>query len=140
MSLSIHQLTEAELEATDQVIMAAYAMPSRKESLRRHLMLQPQGCYVAKDNDLVIGFGAAIDYGSKLRKDLFSREVDNCGTVLVSSDQLIAICQNVSIIHKFGESTFTEVTNRSPASPSVEVLLREGAQARRAGLLHARAN
>ena len=51
MSLSIHRLTEAELEATDEVIMTAYNIQqSRKETLHRYLALQPQGSYVAKDN------------------------------------------------------------------------------------------
>lgn len=64
MSLSIHRLTEAELEATDEVIMTAYNIQqSRKETLHRYLALQPQGSYVAKDNGSVIGFGAAMDYG-----------------------------------------------------------------------------
>lgn len=64
MSISIHPLTEAELEAVDEVIKIAYnVQESRKESLRRYLALQPGGSYVAEDNDSVIGFGGAMNYG-----------------------------------------------------------------------------
>jgi GNAT superfamily N-acetyltransferase len=64
MSISIHPFTEAELDATDEVIKLAYKRPdSRKESLRRYLALQPDGSFVAKQNDAVIGFGGALDYG-----------------------------------------------------------------------------
>jgi GNAT superfamily N-acetyltransferase len=64
MSISIQPFTEAELEATDEVIKLAYKRPdSRKESLRRYLAIQPGGSFVAKQNDTVIGFGGALDYG-----------------------------------------------------------------------------
>jgi GNAT superfamily N-acetyltransferase len=64
MYISIHLFTEAELEATDEVLKAAYKIPqSRKESLYRYLALQPDGAFVAKHNDTIIGFGGAIDYG-----------------------------------------------------------------------------
>ncbi len=63
MDISIHHLTEAELDAADEVIMVAYHVPSRREALHRSRALQPQGCYVAKDAGALVGFGAAIDYG-----------------------------------------------------------------------------
>jgi GNAT superfamily N-acetyltransferase len=64
MSISIHPFTGAELEATDEVIKLAYKRPdSRKESLCRYLALQPGGSFVAKQDNAVIGFGGALDYG-----------------------------------------------------------------------------
>src|SRR5712691_7416587 len=64
MSASVHPFTETELEATDEVVMAAYNVQhSRKKALRRYLALQPDGSFLAKHNSTVIGFGAAIDYG-----------------------------------------------------------------------------
>lgn len=64
MGLSVHLLVEAELEATDAIVMAAYNVPySRKEALRRYLAIQPDGAFVVKQRDTIIGFGAAIDYG-----------------------------------------------------------------------------
>lgn len=64
MVLSIQPFMRDELEVTDAVVMAAYNVSySRKEALRRYLALQPDGAFVVKDNEGVIGFGAAIDYG-----------------------------------------------------------------------------
>jgi GNAT superfamily N-acetyltransferase len=64
MTISVHAFTETELEAVDEVIKVAYnVQKSRKERLRRYLALQPGGSFVAEQNDAVIGFGGAIDYG-----------------------------------------------------------------------------
>jgi GNAT superfamily N-acetyltransferase len=65
MHISIQPLTSAELDGTDEVIKAAYNVgPARKESLQRYLALQPDGCFVVKDDSTMIGFGGALDYDS----------------------------------------------------------------------------
>jgi predicted N-acetyltransferase YhbS len=64
MSISVQPFTKAELEATDEILKAAYQVEhSRKESLRRYLAFQPGGSFVAKHNGTIVGFGGAIDYG-----------------------------------------------------------------------------
>lgn len=64
MSLTVHPLTEAELDATNEVIKAAYNNPyGREETLRRYLALQPDGTCIVKEDSRVVGFGGAIDYG-----------------------------------------------------------------------------
>ncbi len=64
MSITIFPFTEAELDATDDVVMAAYhVLQSRKDSLRSYLTFQSAGSFVAKDNDAVVGFGGVLDYG-----------------------------------------------------------------------------
>lgn len=64
MSIFVHPLREADLDATDAVVMAAYNVPtSRKSSLQLYMTLQPDGAYVAKDGDTIVGFGAALNYG-----------------------------------------------------------------------------
>jgi len=64
LNISVHPFTEAELEAVDEIIKLAYEVQqSRKESLRRYPALQPGGAFVAKHDDIVIGFGGALDYG-----------------------------------------------------------------------------
>lgn len=64
MSITVHLLCEADLDATDVVAMAAYNVTtSRKSSLQLYMALQPDGAYVAKDGDTIVGFGAALNYG-----------------------------------------------------------------------------
>ncbi|MHB8600744.1 MAG: GNAT family N-acetyltransferase [Ktedonobacteraceae bacterium] len=64
MSITILPFTEAELDATNDVVMAAYNVEqSRKESLHSYLTFQSAGSFVAKDNDAVVGFGGVLDYG-----------------------------------------------------------------------------
>ncbi len=64
MTFSLHPLCEADLDATDEVVKAAYNLPrSRKDTLRHYLTLQPDGAFVVKENDTIVGFGAALDYG-----------------------------------------------------------------------------
>ncbi len=65
MIFSIHPLCETDLDAVDEVVKAAYNVPrSRKDTLHQYLKLQPDGAFVVKDNDTIVGFGAALDYGS----------------------------------------------------------------------------
>lgn len=64
MSIIIAPFTTKELAITDEVVKLAYNVPqSRKESLARYLALQPDGVFIAKDGESVVGFGAALDYG-----------------------------------------------------------------------------
>ncbi len=64
MSISVDPFTETEVEAVDEIIKLAYKRPdSRKESLYRYLALQLGGSFVARQNDAVVGFGGALDYG-----------------------------------------------------------------------------
>ncbi|HCI80545.1 MAG TPA: hypothetical protein DHW02_12745, partial [Ktedonobacter sp.] len=64
MSIIVRSLQQADLDATDAVVMAAYNVPtSRKSSLQLYMTLQPDGAYVAKDGDTIVGFGAALNYG-----------------------------------------------------------------------------
>ncbi len=63
MTFSLHLLLESDLDAVDEVIMAAYNVPSsRKDTLQQYLELQPDGAFVVMDNDKVVGFGATLDY------------------------------------------------------------------------------
>ncbi|GAC1456334.1 MAG: hypothetical protein PVS3B3_28200 [Ktedonobacteraceae bacterium] len=65
MTFSLHLFSEIDLDAVDEVIKVAYNVPySRKDTLRHYLKLQPNGAFVVKDNNTVVGFGAALDYGS----------------------------------------------------------------------------
>ncbi len=64
MSITVFPFTEAELDATNDVVMAAYnVLQSRKDSLRSYLTFQSAGSFIAKDNDAVVGFGGVLDYG-----------------------------------------------------------------------------
>ncbi len=64
MQITIHPFQEVDLEETDQVVMAAYNIThSREESLVRYLNLQPGGSFVAKHNNIIVGFGGALNYG-----------------------------------------------------------------------------
>jgi GNAT superfamily N-acetyltransferase len=65
LSISIHLCTHTDLEATDAVVMAARGVQSsRQEALRRYLALQPDGAFIAEENDSILGFGAVMDYGA----------------------------------------------------------------------------
>src|SRR5215210_381071 len=62
MTISVRSITEADLDAADVVLEAAYG-PSggrRKERMRRYLSLQPDGWLLALLDDVVVG---AMDYG-----------------------------------------------------------------------------
>jgi ribosomal protein S18 acetylase RimI-like enzyme len=62
-NISIQRLTVSELEAVDEVIVAAYGLAQgRKSTLQRYLALQPDGLFVAQQAGGVVGFGAAIRY------------------------------------------------------------------------------
>ncbi len=64
VSITIFPFTEAELDATNDVVMAAYnVLQSRKDALRSYLTFQSAGSFVVKDNDTVVGFGGVLDYG-----------------------------------------------------------------------------
>ena len=64
MSTSIHLLTENELDATDEVIKVAYnVVRGRKDTLHRYLALQPEGAFIAKQANKVVGFCNMMNYG-----------------------------------------------------------------------------
>ncbi len=64
MQITIQPLHEADFEATDQIIMAAYNIThSRKEALVRYRSLPCSQAFVAKHSDLVVGFGGTLNYG-----------------------------------------------------------------------------
>ena len=64
MSITVYPLREVDLDATDVVVMAAYNVEqSRKSSLRLYMDLQPDGAFIAKESDTIVGFGAALNYG-----------------------------------------------------------------------------
>ena len=65
MTFSLSPLREADLDAVDEVVKAAYNLPrSRRDTLQHYLTLQPDGAFVVRDKDAIVGFGAALDYGS----------------------------------------------------------------------------
>ena len=60
----VRELTEADVEATDVVLKAAYGgRESRAETLRRFLTLDAGGWRVAVDGDTILGCVGAPDYG-----------------------------------------------------------------------------
>ena len=62
---SIHRLKISELDVVDEVIIAAYGLAQgRKSTLQRYLALQPDGAFVAEQDGVVVGFGAAIQYAT----------------------------------------------------------------------------
>ena len=64
-NISIHPFTSVELATTDEVIIAAYHLKQgRKSTLQRYLTLQPDGAFVAKQGNRIVGFGAAKLYTS----------------------------------------------------------------------------
>ena len=63
MTFSLHPLLQTDLDAIDEVVKAAYSISrSRKETLYQYLQLQPDGAFVVKEEDTIVGFGAALDY------------------------------------------------------------------------------
>ena len=65
MSFSVSPMRETDLDASDEVVIAAYHLTrGRKETLRRYLTLQPDGAFVVRDGDTIVGLGAALDYGA----------------------------------------------------------------------------
>ena len=64
MAFSLLPFSEKDLNSVDEVVKAAYNVTqSRKDTLRQYLKLQPDGAFVVKDDDTIVGFGAALDYG-----------------------------------------------------------------------------
>ncbi len=65
MTFSLHSLLKADFDEADEVIKAAYNINgSRKETLRQYTVLQPDGVCVVRENETIVGFGAALDYGT----------------------------------------------------------------------------
>jgi len=66
MPLTIRIMTPDDLGVADAVAVAAYDAPSsRSAEIRRYLGLQPDGWFLALDEDgRAVGLGGAINYGS----------------------------------------------------------------------------
>jgi ribosomal protein S18 acetylase RimI-like enzyme len=62
MHIAIQPLLKADIDSTDTVIQAAYASSSRKTTLYYYLHIQPDGAFVAKKADAIVGFGGFLDY------------------------------------------------------------------------------
>jgi predicted N-acetyltransferase YhbS len=64
MELSIRNLSAADIESADKILMAAFETPeSRVAELRRYLEIQPDGWFVAEQAGLSLGLVGAVDYG-----------------------------------------------------------------------------
>jgi len=62
--LSIRRLTEADLDAANDILAAAYDSPaSRATTLRRYLQIQPDGWLLALLDGQPVGVGGAVNYG-----------------------------------------------------------------------------
>lgn len=106
MHIAIQPLLENDIDRTDVVIQAAYASSSRKTTLYRYLHLQPDGAFVAKKADTIVGFGGFLDYddfayigmmsvapgeqrqgiGQRLLEEILARlEQRGCPTVLLDA-------------------------------------------------------
>ena len=66
MPLMIRTMTPDDVHAADAVAVAAYDSPtSRSAQIRRYLGLQPDGWFLAHDEDgRAVGLGGVINYGS----------------------------------------------------------------------------
>jgi GNAT superfamily N-acetyltransferase len=65
MELSIRNLSAADIETADRILMAAFETPeSRVAEMRRFLEVQPDGWFVAERTDLLLGMVGAMDYGA----------------------------------------------------------------------------
>lgn len=64
MVLTIRNLTEADLDPIDSVLIAAYGRPSSfKFELQRYLRVQPDGWLIAECDGSPVGMVGAVDYG-----------------------------------------------------------------------------
>ena len=64
MAFFTYPLSQADLDVVDEIVKAAYNVPrSRRDTLYQYLQLQPDGAFVVKEDSIVVGFGAALDYG-----------------------------------------------------------------------------
>ena len=64
MSLMVRCLTETDLEVAGTIAMAAYERTQSMEAeIRRSLVLQPDGWFLALLDEEPVGLGGAVDYG-----------------------------------------------------------------------------
>ena len=64
MSVVVQPFRESDLEAVDGVLRSAFKNTyDRKDNLKRYLTIQSCCSFVAKIENEVVGFGAAMDYG-----------------------------------------------------------------------------
>ena len=64
MPLVVTSFSEDDIEAADVVLRAAFnTLYGRRDNLKRYLKLQSGGAFVARNENGVVGFGAAMDFG-----------------------------------------------------------------------------
>jgi ribosomal protein S18 acetylase RimI-like enzyme len=64
MSVVVQPFRGSDIEAVDEVLRSAFKTSyDRKDNLRRYLAIQSSGPFVAKIDNEIVGFGAAMDYG-----------------------------------------------------------------------------
>jgi len=64
MSFVVQPFSERDMDGADVVLRAAFKTSfGRKDNLRRYLGIQSGGSFVAKKDDEIVGFGAAMDFG-----------------------------------------------------------------------------
>jgi ribosomal protein S18 acetylase RimI-like enzyme len=63
MSIVIRNLTEADVDPADAILMSAYGGPSRSARLRRYLALQAEGWLLAELDGGLAGVAGTINYG-----------------------------------------------------------------------------
>jgi len=63
VSLVVRPMTVADLEAADEIAVAAYGGPGRRSQLARYLALEPEGWMLALRDGTPVGLGGATVYG-----------------------------------------------------------------------------
>ena len=65
MEISIRNLSAADIDTADKIVMAAFGIPERRlAELQRYLEIQPDGWFVAEQAGLLLGMVGAVDYGA----------------------------------------------------------------------------
>ncbi len=93
MTLTIRIMTEADLDAANEVVTAAYQPPaSRRRELGRYLALQPDGWLLAALDGEPVGVVGAIDYGPFAYVGMMSvhPQVQRRGVGLALMERLLA--------------------------------------------------
>jgi GNAT superfamily N-acetyltransferase len=65
MEFSIRNMSAADIEAADKIVMSGFGQSeSRLDEMRRYLEIQPDGYFVAECAGTLLGMVGAIDYGA----------------------------------------------------------------------------
>lgn len=63
-SFVLQSFSEKDMDVTNEVLKAAYRIQySRKDNLRKYLVVKPSLALVAREGHEIVGFGGALDYG-----------------------------------------------------------------------------